>query len=126
VLRVSRKRLVFEDMNTQHKYNYEFHWKTRRAVSIVDHLGRLFVKDAKAIKAKIDQLSEIDKDGIYDGRVRIGMSRAGVKIAIGPPPEFANKQLQTARLWRYWRNRWGKMTVNFGRQGTVSEIVGYK
>ena len=125
ITRVQGRRLIFEDVAKHRRYSYEFHWKNKYSVALADHLDRVFLESVDDLKSRVAGLSEIDKDGIYEGRVKPGMSREGVLVAIGYPPEFANhEELMTDRDWLYWVSRHGKMVVSFGRDGLVSQISG--
>jgi hypothetical protein len=116
VLRVQRNHLLFEVVGKGKRYRYEIYRKTRRSVPLAEHLGRVFLENPDRLKQLVAGMSEIDKDGIYEGRVKPGMSREGVLVAIGYPPEFANRQaLMTDRDWSYWISRFSKMVVSFGR-----------
>ena len=124
ILKVQRNYLSFREVNSGLTWNYWFSGRTRRSVSLKDHVRRVFVKDIEVLRKKVAGFSELDLDGIYEGRVLAGMSRAGVLVAIGYPPEFANsKDIMMARDWRYWLSRFDKITISFNRQGVVSRIV---
>ena len=87
-------------------------------------MRRVFIQDIDGLRKKVAGLSELDRDGIYEGRVLLGMSKDGVLTAIGNPPEFANsKDIMKARDWHYWLSRFDKITISFNRQGLVSRIV---
>jgi len=125
IVRMGRRSLVFEDVAKRRQYRYAFHWKTRNTVPLVEHAKRVFLDNVDDLKQQVDAMSDLDRDGIYDGRVKPGMSREAVLIAIGYPPEFANrKELLTAREWLYWINRFERMVVGFGRDGLVNRITG--
>jgi hypothetical protein len=125
IVRVARKYLVFEDVAKRRQYRYGFYWKTRTTVPMLEHIKRVFVDNGDELKKQVDAMSDLDKDGIYEGRVKPGMSREGVLVAIGYPPEFANREeLMTDREWLYWINRFEKMVVGFGRDGLVNRITG--
>jgi len=125
IIRVGRNSLLFEDRRSGKRYRYEFYRKTRRSVPLVEHLSRVFLESPDQLKQQVEGMSEIDKDGIYEGRVKPGMSREAVLVAIGYPPEFANRKvLMTGRDWVYWISRYSKMVVSFGRDGQVSRITG--
>ena len=125
IVRVAKKYLVFEDVAKRRQYRYGFYWKTRTAVPLKEHVERVFVKSIDELKKQVDGMSELDKDGIYEGRVKLGMSREGVLVAIGYPPEFANpEELLTDREWMYWINRFERVVVGFGRNGQVNRITG--
>jgi len=125
VVRVAHKYLVFEDVAKRRQYRYGFYWKTRTTVPLLDHVRRVFLDNVDELKKQVDGMSDIDKDGIYEGRVNPGMSREAVLVAIGYPPEFANRdELLTDREWLYWVNRFEKLVVGFDREGLVSRITG--
>jgi len=125
IVRVGRNHLVFEDVAKHQRYSYEFHWKTKSTVPLVVHVQRVFLDNVDELKKQVEGMSEVDKDGVYEGRVKLGMSRDGVLIAIGYPPEFANRdELMSDRDWLYWASRYSKMVVSFGRDGLVTQIVG--
>lgn len=125
IVRVARRYLVFEDVAKRRQYRYGFYWKTRTTVPLSEHLKRVFLENVDGLKKQVDGMSDLDKDGIYEGRVKPGMSREAVLIAIGYPPEFANrKELLADREWLYWINRFERMVVGFGRDGLVNRITG--
>lgn len=111
-------------MATDLIWNYFFSGRTRRAVNLKDHLQRVFIRDIDLLRGQVADLSELDQDGIYEGRALVGMSRAGVLVANGYPPEFANsKDLMQAHDWHYWQSRFDKIKISFNRQGYISKIV---
>ncbi|NTV15355.1 MAG: hypothetical protein HGA96_15730 [Desulfobulbaceae bacterium] len=125
IVRVARKYLVFEDVAKRRQYRYGFYWKTRSVVPLVDHVKRVFLDNVTDLRTQVEGLSELDKDGIYEGRVRPGMSREAVLVAIGYPPEFANREaLMSDRQWLYWINRFERMVISFSRDGLVNGISG--
>ncbi|MEN8134591.1 MAG: hypothetical protein ABFS18_03515 [Thermodesulfobacteriota bacterium] len=124
IIKIQRNYLSFRDENTGLTWNYWFSGRTRRAVTLKDHLARVFVKDIELLRGQVAGLSELDQDGIYEGRALVGMSRAGVLIANGYPPEFANsKDLMTAHDWHYWLSRFNKIKLSFNRQGYIARII---
>ncbi len=125
IVRVMRNFLVFDEVGRNHRFSYEFHRKTRRTVPLVEHIRRVFRENVDDLKRQVAAMSDVDKDGIYEGRAKPGMSREGVLVAIGYPPEFANRDaLMTEHAWVYWVNRHERMVVSFNRHGRVSRISG--
>lgn len=121
---VHRNYLAFQDGKTGLVWNYWFAGKTRKSVRLTEHVGRVFVKDIEPLRVRVAGLSELDRDGIHEGRALIGMSRIGVLVAIGYPPEFANsREIMAARDWHYWLSRFDKVTISFDRRDLVSRIV---
>lgn len=124
IVKVQRNYLLFREVESGVQWNYWFSGRTRQAVRLEDHVRRVFVENIDEIKGKVASLSELDRDGIYEGRVIEGMSRSGVLVAMGYPPEHANgKKIMKARDWHYWLSRFNKITVSFNRQGNVARVV---
>jgi outer membrane protein assembly factor BamE (lipoprotein component of BamABCDE complex) len=69
-------------------------------------------------------MSEIDKKGINDAMVYIGMNNEAVIIAIGYPPEFATPDIYHSQRWHYWAKRCDQFYVNFGPDNKVISIEG--
>ncbi len=123
--RILRNRMIFVDTESGRRYSYEFHRNTRSATSLKKHVQRVFLSETgyRELEGRVNSLPDIDKDGIYEGRVLPGMSRQGVIIAAGYPPEFANPgDIMTARSWHYWQGRWDKIVIHFDRRGNVARI----
>jgi hypothetical protein len=72
-------------------------------------------------KVNLDQLSEIDQKGIKSGEAFIGMSKAGVRIALGYPATHRTPSLED-NSWVYWRDRWKTKVIEFDTAGKVSNI----
>lgn len=66
-------------------------------------------------------LSAVDKDGIKQGVALVGMTKNGVKIALGYPATHKTPSLD-ANAWVYWKNRFTTTVVNFGTDGLVSSV----
>ena len=71
--------------------------------------------------SKIKKLSTLDQQGIKDGVVKVGMTKEGVKYAIGFPPEHKTPDLNNNE-WLYWKNRFNTFKVEF-KNNTVSNII---
>lgn len=119
---IGRNYLTFSDLETKQEYRYVFHGRTIKAKKLKFHLGHVFVKDLGQVKARYAVLSEKDKDGIYEGVVKLGMSKAGILMALGYPPEYVIANPLKAKEWIYWRNRIQKTYITFNRQGRVAHI----
>ncbi|OEF28109.1 hypothetical protein [Vibrio rumoiensis] len=66
-------------------------------------------------------LSSLDKKGIGQGKALTGMTKEGVTLAIGFPPEHTTPSLKNNE-WMYWSNRWNKFIVIFNDKGLVERI----
>lgn len=72
-------------------------------------------------KIDIGSLSAVDKKGIERGEARQGMSKRGVRIALGYPARHETPSLDD-HVWTYWTNRWGRYNVIFDSSGSVQRI----
>ena len=68
-----------------------------------------------------DDLSDVDRQGIQAGKALVGMSREGVKIALGYPAKHRTPSLDDNH-WTYWRGRHDTYTVEFDADGKVTRI----
>jgi len=112
------KELVFRVKGTGAQYEYEFH-KTLQG-SKQAHLDKIFGPGKSCPKARIAKMSKTDQEGIKQGVVTPGMTKAAVVIAVGYPPEHATASLDLDQ-WRYWTNRFNTRLVLFSN-GKVSQV----
>ncbi|MDA7746964.1 hypothetical protein N8878_06485, partial [Psychromonas sp.] len=97
------------------KYNYLWDGHTKKAgQSLAENFDLYFGKQCD--KAAVEKLSVNDKKGIEQGIAKIGMSKQGVKFAMGYPPLHATPSMESD-TWIYWRNRWGKRAIEFSNDG---------
>lgn len=101
------------------EYDYQWDKYTRKVRSLSKSFDTSFGEQCDA--KKLAKLSEIDKEGVRQGKALIGMSKQGVVFAMGPPPIHANPSAQSDN-WLYWRNRWGKRGIEFSGEGKVNNI----
>lgn len=69
----------------------------------------------------LENFSEIDRKGIADGKAYIGMSKEGVRVALGYPARHRTTSLSND-TWIYWRGRFGTRAVDFDKTGKVAVI----
>ena len=72
-------------------------------------------------KVNLNALSEIDQKGINSGKALVGMSKKGVRIALGYPAVHRTLSLEN-NSWIYWRNRFRTKVIEFDTEGNVKEI----
>jgi hypothetical protein len=113
---VDKRKMTFRLIDGGHEYEYLFHNSLRDPID--KHLDKVFGK--KCETASVEKMSEVDRKGIRAGTVLPGMTKRGVTLAIGYPPEHATPSLDSD-VWTYWKNRFGKLKVTFAN-GKVSEI----
>ena len=70
---------------------------------------------------KLDKFSKAERDAIAKGVLVKGVSKDAVILSRGYPPSHATPSLDGDR-WRYWKNRWATMYVEF-QNGKVSGFV---
>jgi len=68
----------------------------------------------------LQNLSSIDQKGIKDGKAYVGMSKRGVRIALGYPATHMTPSLES-NTWVYWRNRFSNFKVEFDASGKVTK-----
>ncbi len=112
---VDKRKMTFR-LDGGPEYEYVFHNSLRDPIP--KHLDKVFGK--KCDKASVEKMSDVDRKGIRAGTVLPGMSKRGVTLALGYPPEHATPSLDSD-VWTYWKNRFGKLKVTFAN-GKVSEI----
>ena len=110
---VDSRKMPFRLLDSDREYEYIFHNSLRDPIP--KHLDKFF---GKRCDAALEGLSEVDRRGIRAGTVLSGMSKRGVTLAIGYPPEHATPSLDSD-VWTYWKNRFGKMTVSFANGKVV-------
>ena len=76
---------------------------------------------ASSRKVNLHNLSGIDQRGIREGKAYPGMTKNGVRIALGYPASHKTPSLQSG-TWIYWQNRFKSMAVEFGKNGKVIAI----
>ena len=111
---VDKRKMTFRVLDGDREYEYVFHNSLRDPIP--QHLDKYFGKKC----ASLDTLSEVDRKGIRSGAVSLGMTKRGVTLAIGYPPEHATPSLDSD-LWTYWKNRFGKMHIQFS-DGKVTGV----
>jgi len=72
-------------------------------------------------KVNLEDFSDMDLKGIKQGKVLVGMTKQGVRIALGYPAAHRTPSLESD-TWIYWRNRRRTMAVEFGNDGIVKHI----
>ena len=82
--------------------------------------GAFIDRNFAATPVDLGRFSKSERDAINKGAVVKGMSKDAVVLSRGYPPSHATPSLDGDR-WRYWKNRWATMYVNF-QNGKVSGI----
>lgn len=72
-------------------------------------------------KASLSNLSAKDRKGVKDGRAYIGMSKNGIRMALGYPAKHRTPSLDNYE-WVYWIDRFRTQLIHFNNKGIVTEI----
>jgi serine/threonine-protein kinase len=110
----SGKAMRFTTLDDGHEYVYVHHGSNR---DFGENLAKVF--GTTCARDRANGLSALDRQGIREGKALIGMSKDGVILAIGYPPEHKTPSLD-GDAWRYWTSRFGQMVVNFQNGHVVS------
>ena len=111
-----RKGLVIKNLTDERKVYFEFN--SRNMGMGVDEYIQLI---ASSTRVGLDKLSNIDLKGIKEGKVYGGMTKQGVRVALGYPAAHRTPTLDD-NVWIYWRNRFQTVTVEFDDSGKVTQI----
>lgn len=98
------------------RYQYVFH---KASGDFDTNLKKYF--GTRCDDSALQSLSEIDRKGLKNGQVYEGMSKKGVTLAIGFPPQHVTPSLES-NVWRYWNSRFNTFLVNFDENGKVESI----
>lgn len=112
--RVNSRQVRFHNAQTGQRYTYIMHRSARTPID--QHVTRYFGNGCPNITA----MSPADQSGIQSGRVYQGMTKQGVILAIGYPPEHRTPTLEQD-VWRYWGTRNRSYEVYFSG-GVVTGI----
>jgi hypothetical protein len=111
-----RKGLVIKNRTDGRKIIFEFH--SRNMGMSVDEYIHLI---ASPTSVSLDKLSNTDRKGIEEGKVYAGMTKQGVRVALGYPAVHRTPSLSDD-TWIYWRNRFQTIAVEFDQSGKVAHI----
>jgi hypothetical protein len=70
---------------------------------------------------KLDKLSEIDRKGIQEGKAYVGMTKEGIRIALGYPAPHKTPSLES-NTWYFWTNRFKSIAIEFDGNGKVRSV----
>ena len=99
------------------KITFEYRSSNMGGLSSEEYVGYITAPD----KISLNRLSPIDKKGVADGRAYKGMSKEGVRIALGYPAVHRTPSLED-NVWTYWRNRFATTAVEFDSRGRVKAV----
>lgn len=112
--RVATRQIIFTDQTTGQRHRYTLHRSTRTPID--QHVARYFGTGCPNLAT----MSPEDQSGIQQGQVFQGMTKQGVILALGYPPEHRTPTLEED-VWRYWGNQRNAYEIYF-TGGLVSGI----
>ena len=115
--RWSGTEMRFRVVSTGREYTYEDH--PNAVVLFDEHLGRYFSDSCDAML--VEDLSELDRQGVKQGRAMPGMTKKATLLAIGFPTFSKTPSLLMAE-WNYQKTSDKGFVVVFDEKGQVSEI----
>lgn len=118
ITKASKKAIIFEIPERNNRQYEYLHYK-KLPESLDEHSAQIFGKTCP--KDAITRMSKIDQEGIKEGVAKVGMTKAGVVIALGPPPSHATYS-QDLDEWMYWQHKFARLRVDF-KDGKVSAVV---
>jgi hypothetical protein len=113
ILEVNPKAMKFKAAGA----TYEYLFAKQLVADKASHLDQIFGTSCPDTTA----LNEADQVGVKLGKITAGMTKKGVLLAAGYPPDHVN-QLE-ADTWKYWRHKFGTFDVIF-EGDVVKEVKG--
>ncbi len=118
ITKATKKKMVFQVVESGREYTYLFHRKSTPE-GFTENINRYF--GAECPSAEIATMSAVDQEGIKRTVAQEGMTRRGVIIAMGYPPQHVTPDTNYDE-WMYWTNKFARDAVVFGEDGKVSHI----
>lgn len=106
ITKKGRKGFTFETADRK-SVAFEFHGP-RMQMSMEEYLDE--ITSAKPVA--INKLAKIDRQGVKEGKAKVGMSRKGVMTALGYPAAHKTPSIKD-NAWTYWQDRFRTMVVEF-------------
>ncbi|NLV24088.1 MAG: outer membrane protein assembly factor BamE [Deltaproteobacteria bacterium] len=117
IAKITRKLIDLHFPESNINVQYEFHGP-RMGMSAQQYLNII----TSVSPVSYSHLSQIDRQGIAAGKAFVGMSREGVRVALGYPAAHRTPSLDSP-TYIYWTNRFGTVAVNFDSQGKVTSLI---
>ena len=100
------------------KADYEYNARGMDGMSMEEYGNKILTSTAPV---SLRNLSDIDRKGITDGKAYVGMSKDGVRNALGYPAVNRTPSLKS-NTWVYGKNRWTSTAITFDDKGKVMGI----
>jgi hypothetical protein len=106
------------EKKTGKKIDYEYNDRGMNGMSAEEYVSKI-ITSTEPISLK--NLSDIDRKGVTEGKAYVGMSKDGVRIALGYPAVNRTPSLGSS-TWVYAKNRWTSTDIIFDERGRVKSI----
>ena len=107
--------IKFTVTSSGRSYDYSFH------DSLVEDREKHIARYFGAACPETPGLNPLDLQGIDKGQAGEGMTKNGVILALGYPPDHATPNTDSDN-WIYWKNRWDRFVVKFDN-GIVASVM---
>ncbi len=111
------RRLLITSLKDKREINFELNLRNMRLKSMDDYIALISSPNL----TPLGKLSVKDREGIKQGKALIGMTKKGVRVALGYPSRHRTPSLDS-NTWVYWKNRRRTAAVEFGGNGKVKKI----
>jgi hypothetical protein len=116
-IRTVRRGLVIVTQDTNKTIYFEFD-EVRMGMSNEQYIDII----TSPQPVNLDSFSAADRKGINAGKAHVGMTKEGVRIALGYPALHRTASLD-ASTWYYWTNRWRSIAVESDDTGKASRVT---
>ncbi|MFW6415199.1 MAG: hypothetical protein ACOCZ2_02675 [Thermodesulfobacteriota bacterium] len=103
--------------DTQMVIYFKYSQKYMPGTTLEEYVDLIMSKEPVSYK----DLSSKDREGIEIGEAKTGMSKQGVKVALGYPAKHRTPSLEND-TWTYWQNRFNTRVIHFNDQDKVTDI----
>lgn len=108
--------LLIVDPESGRQIHFEYNERNMR-IPMVEYIDLI----SSPKKVSTGNLSAKDKKGIKDGKAYIGMTKDGIRMALGYPAAHRTPSLDNTE-WVFWIDRFRTMLVQFSSSGIVIGI----
>jgi len=110
------RHIIITDRTNGKRIQFEFNSKNM-GMSADEYVGLI----ASPTEVSLNAFSQTDRKGIQDGKAYVGMSKDGVRTALGYPAAHRTPSLEHD-IWIYWTNRFKARRIEFGENGKVRQV----
>ncbi|MBN2417999.1 MAG: hypothetical protein JXL81_01335 [Deltaproteobacteria bacterium] len=108
----------FKIINTENNTEIEFKYLIERMKMSREEYLKYITSPSRI---SLDDLSDIDRNGIKEGKAFIGMTKDCILMALGYPATHRTPSLKS-NTWVYWKDRSRTTAITFDQNGIVARI----